>query len=214
MPFRILLADDHVLLRQGLRSLLETEGLQVVGEAGDGRSAVKLVNKLRPDAVIIDISMPGLNGIEATRQIYREWPQVRVIVLSMHSDSRFVLEAFRAGAAGYLLKDAAFEEISVAAEAVLKGRSYVSPGIAEVVVRQSVGQWSSEAESEKSMISRREREVIQLLAEGKSTKEIAGSLYVSVKTIETHRRQIMGRLRLQSIADLTKYAIREGFTSP
>ena len=214
MPFRILIADDHVLLRQGLKSLLETEAFQVVGEAGDGRSAVRLVKKLRPDAVIIDISMPGLNGIEATRQIYHEAPQVRVIVLSMHSDSRFVLEAFRAGAAGYLLKDAAFEEILVALKAVLKGQSYVSPAIAEVVVRKSVGQWSSEAQSEKGKISRREREVIQLLAEGKSTKEIAESLYVSVKTIETHRRQIMGRLHLQNIAELTKYAIREGFTSP
>ena len=212
MPVKILIADDHTLFRQGLKALLEARGLQLVGKVGDGRSAVKLINKLKPDAAIIDISMPGLNGIEATRTIHREAPRVRILVLSMHSDSRFVLEAFRAGAAGYLLKDAAFEEIFAALKAALKGQIYVSPAVAEVVVRMSVTN-SSEAGCPQSGISRTEREVIQLLAEGKSTKDIAGSLCVSVKTIETHRRKIMGRLRFQSIAELTKYAIREGLTS-
>jgi len=212
VPVKIFIADDHTLFRQGLKALLEAQGLQVVGDVGEGRSAVKLINKLKPDAAILDISMPGLNGIEATRIIHREAPGVRILVLSMHSEGRFVLEAFRAGAAGYLLKDAAFEEIFAALKAALKGQIYVSPAVAEVVVTTSVTN-SPEAGCPQSSISRREKEVIQLLAEGKSTKDIAESLCVSVKTIETHRRKIMGRLHCQSIADLTKYAIREGLTS-
>ena len=184
-----------------------------MGEAEDGRSAVKLAKKLDPDAVIIDISMPGLNGIEATRQIHQEAPQVKVIVLSMRSDRRAVLAAFAAGASGYLLKEAAFEEMVVAIKVALKGQTYLSPAIAHVVVRNSIEYWSASAEPMGRGISSREREILQLVAEGRSSKEMAESLYVSVKTIETHRKQIMNKLNLHSIAELTKYAVREGVTS-
>jgi two-component system, NarL family, response regulator NreC len=213
MALRIIITDDHRLIREGLRSLLESQGFQVVGEAEDGRSAVKLAKKLDPDAVIIDISMPGLNGIEATRQIHQEAPQVKVIVLSMRSDRRAVLAAFAAGASGYLLKEAAFEEMVVAINVALKGQTYLSPAIAHVVVRNSIEYWSASAEPMGRGISSREREILQLVAEGRSSKEMAESLYVSVKTIETHRKQIMNKLNLHSIAELTKYAVREGVTS-
>jgi two-component system, NarL family, response regulator NreC len=213
MALRIVITDDHRLIREGLKSLLETQGFQVVGEAGDGRNAVKLVKRLDPHAVIVDISMPGLNGIEATRQIHQEAPQVKVIVLSMRSDRRAVLAAFAAGASGYLLKEAAFEEMVVAINVVLKGQTYLSPAIAHVVVRNSIEHWSASAEPLGRGISSREREILQLVAEGRSSKEMAESLYVSVKTIETHRKQIMNKLNLHSIAELTKYAVREGVTS-
>jgi two-component system response regulator NreC len=213
MALRIIITDDHRLIREGLRSLLESQGFEIVGEAEDGRSAVKLAKKLDPDAVIIDISMPGLNGIEATRQIHQEAPRVKVIVLSMRSDRRAVLAAFAAGASGYLLKEAAFEEMVVAIKVALKGQTYLSPAIAHVVVRNSIEYWSASAEPMGRGISSREREILQLVAEGRSSKEMAESLYVSVKTIETHRKQIMNKLNLHSIAELTKYAVREGVTS-
>ena len=213
MALRIIIADDHRLIRQGLKSLLESQGFEVVGEAEDGRSAVKLVKKLDPNAVIIDISMPELNGIEATRQIHRETPQVKVIVLSMRSDRQAVLAAFAAGTSGYLLKESAFEEMIIAIKVALEGRTYLSPAIAHVLVRESIEQWSVSAEPMGRGISSREREILQLVAEGRSSKEMAESLYVSVKTIETHRKQIMNKLNLHSIAELTKYAVREGVTS-
>jgi two-component system, NarL family, response regulator NreC len=213
MALQILITDDHRLLRQGLRSLLERQGFQVTGEAEDGRTAVKLANKLQPDAAIIDISMPGLNGIDATKQIRRDSPKVKVIVLSMRSDSQAVLEAFAAGASAYLLKEAAFEEVVLALKVVLQGKTYLSPAIAHVVVRNSVERWSASPGSMRRGISGREREILQLLAEGRTSKEMAASLYVSMKTIETHRKQIMDKLNLHSIAELTKYAIREGVTS-
>ena len=213
MALRIIIADDHRLIRQGLKSLLESQGFEVVGEAEDGRSAVKLVKKLDPNAVIIDISMPELNGIEATRQIQHETPQVKVIVLSMRSDRQAVLAAFAAGTSGYLLKESAFEEMVIAIKVALEGRTYLSPAIAHVLVRESIEQWSVSTEPMGRGISSREREILQLVAEGRSSKEMAESLYVSVKTIETHRKQIMNKLNLHSIAELTKYAVREGVTS-
>ena len=213
MALRIIIADDHRLIRQGLKSLLESQGFEVVGEAEDGRSAVKLVKKLDPNAVIIDISMPELNGIEATRQIQHETPQVKVIVLSMRSDRQAVLAAFAAGTSGYLLKESAFKEMIIAIKVALEGRTYLSPAIAHVLVRESIEQWSVSTEPMGRGISSREREILQLVAEGRSSKEMAESLYVSVKTIETHRKQIMNKLNLHSIAELTKYAVREGVTS-
>ena len=213
MAIQILVTDDHRLLREGLRSLLESQGFRVTGEAADGRSAVKLTKTLQPDAVIIDISMPGLNGIDATKQIHQDCPDVKVIVLSMRSDSRAVLEAFAAGASAYLLKEAAFEEVVVALKVVTQGKTYLSPAIAHLVVRNSVEHWSTSSGQMRRGISGREREILQLVAEGRSSKEMAASLYVSVKTIETHRKQIMDKLNLHSIAELTKYAIREGVTS-
>jgi DNA-binding NarL/FixJ family response regulator len=213
MTGRILISDDHRLLREGLKSLLQRNGFDVAGDTGDGRTAVKLARQIKPDVVVLDISMPLLNGIEATRQICHEVPRSKVIVMSMHAASHFILAALHAGAAGYLLKDAAFEELLLAVRSVLKGQTYLSPAIAGLVVRASERRPSAKRELLRHTISRREREVLQLLAEGKSTKQIAAALFVSVKTIETHRKQIMGKLNLHSIAELTKYAIREGVTS-
>ncbi|HEY7555494.1 MAG TPA: response regulator transcription factor [Candidatus Binatia bacterium] len=211
MPQTILIADDHRLLREGLRALLEREGFQVVAEADNGRSAVRLAKQLQPDIVITDIAMPDLNGVEATRQICAEAPRSKVLALSMHTESRFVLGILEAGASGYLLKDVAFEELSVAIKAVLKDQIYLSPAIAGAVVNQSVGALRSKIRP-RPELSKRELEVLQLIAEGKSTKEIAATLHVSVKTVETHRKQIMDKLGVYSVAELTKYAIREGVT--
>jgi len=208
----ILIADDHRLLREGLRALLERDDFHVVAEADNGRSAVRLAKQLQPDIVITDIAMPDLNGVEATRQICAESPRSKVLALSMHTESRFVLGILEAGASGYLLKDAAFEELSAAIKAVLKGQTYLSPAIAGVVVRQSLGRLGSKVKLQRAELSKREQEVLQLIAEGKSTKEIAATLYVSVKTVETHRKQIMDKLDIHSVAELTKYAVREGVT--
>jgi two-component system, NarL family, response regulator NreC len=208
----ILIADDHRLLREGLRALLERDGFQVVAEADNGRSAVRVAKQLQPDIVITDIAMPDLNGVEATRQICAEAPRSKILALSMHTESRFVLGILEAGASGYLLKDSAFEELSGAIKAILKDQIYLSPAIAGVVVRQSLGRLELKRRSQEAKLSKREREVLQLIAEGQSTKEIAAKLFVSVKTVETHRKQIMDKLDIYSIAELTKYAIREGFT--
>lgn len=212
MTKTILIADDHRLLREGLRALLEREGFRVIAEADNGRTAVRLARELQPDIVITDIAMPDLNGVEATRQICAEAPRAKVLALSMHTESRFVLGILEAGASGYLLKDAAFEELSGAIKAILKDQIYLSPAVAGVVVRQSLGRVEAKRRSQHVELSKREREVLQLIAEGKSTKDIAARLYVSIKTVETHRKQIMDKLDLHSIAELTKYAVREGVT--
>ena len=212
MP-RIIIVDDHRLFRAGLKAMLSRENFQIVGEANDGRSAVKLLANLKPQAVITDISMSGRNGIDFTRQVHRDFPDVKVLVLSMHKEAYFIMESFAAGASGYLLKDAGLGEISQALKVILAGQKYVGPEVAEIVVGRAVTQWLSESQTELPKLSGREREVLQLVAEGKSTKEIAASLYVSIKTIETHRRHIMTRLNLFNVAQLTKFAIREGITS-
>lgn len=214
MVIRTLIADDHKIVRDGLRSLLDKHsGIEVVGEAETGRMAVKLTSKLLPDVVIMDIGMPDLNGIEATRQIITDRPGVKVIALSMHSDKRFVSGILKAGASGYLLKDCAFEELARAIQTVLSGRVYLSPQITDVVVDDYVKVTSERDRSALSSLSPREREVLQLLAEGKKTKEIAFDLSLSVKTIETHRQRIMEKLDIHTVAELTKFAIREGLTS-
>jgi DNA-binding NarL/FixJ family response regulator len=213
MAPRIVIVDDHPLLRAGLKSMLEKKGFHIVGEADDGRMGVRLIAKLKPQAVITDISMPGRNGVDFTRQIHRESPDVKVLVVSMHNETRFIMESLAAGASAYLLKSSGFEEISTALKVVLAGRKYIGPDVAEVVVGRAVAHWLSESQRELPKISSREREILQLVVEGKSTKEIAASLYVSVKTIETHRRQIMGRLNISNVAHLTKFPIREGITS-
>ncbi len=214
MSIRILLADDHRIMRQGLRALLEKEAdIEVSGEAEEGRTAVQLVRKLKPDVVVMDVGMPDLNGIEATRQINAEAPAAKVLALSMHADKRFVEGMLTAGASGYLLKDDAFEELVSAIRIVAANKMYLSPGIASVVVEDCV-RYSRKAESTgRIILTPRQREVLQLLAEGKTTKQIASLLYVSHKTVETHRRQIMEKLDIHSIAELTKYAVREGLTS-
>jgi DNA-binding NarL/FixJ family response regulator len=214
MSIRILLADDHKIIREGLRSLLEKDPeLEVIAEAGDGTTTVKLARKLKPEVVIMDITMPDLNGIEATRQIMAELLNVKVIALSMHSDRRFVVGMLKAGASGYLLKDCAFDELIHTVHTVVKNRTYLSPRITNIVVDDYLRHVSTTNSSVTSVLTAREREVLQLLAEGKTTKQIADHLYLSVKTIETHRRQIMVKLDIHSIAELTKYALREGLTS-
>lgn len=215
MKVRIILADDHNIVREGLRSLIEKElGMEVVGEADNGRTTVKLAMDLKPDMIIMDVSMPDLNGIEATRQITHDLPDIKVLALSMHSDKRFVAGILKAGASGYLLKDCAFEEMAGAIRAVADGGTYLSPGVAGAVIQDYVRRLSdSDTPTVTSALTPREREVLQLLAEGNSTKEVASRLNVSIKTVETHRRQLMDKLDIHSIAALTKYAIREGLTA-
>jgi DNA-binding NarL/FixJ family response regulator len=213
---KILLADDHQIVREGLRSLLnQHEDMEVVAEARNGRDAVQLAQELQPDVVVMDVGMPGLNGIEATRQITAREPEAKVVALSMHSDRRFMGEMLKAGAKGYLLKDGAFEELATAIRSVVADKVYLSPRIADVVVddyvRRTPGQGGDTSAFAK--LTPREREVLQLMAEGRATKEIALDLKVSIKTVETHRRQIMEKLNIHSVAELTKYAIREGLTS-
>ncbi|HSV16046.1 MAG TPA: response regulator transcription factor [Tepidisphaeraceae bacterium] len=229
---RILLVDDHQILRQGLLNLLhQHQDLKVVGQAGDGRSAVQMARELVPDVVVMDIAMPGLNGIDATRQLALAHPAAKVIALSMHVDRRFAEEMLRAGAKAYLVKDGAFEELASAIRTVLEGRIYLSPRVAggemdQFLHRDGGGKGdggdgdgragASPARSAPSAFARlspREREVLQLMSEGRATKEIATDLGVSVKTIETHRRQLMEKLNLYSVAELTKYAVREGLTT-
>ena len=214
MSIRILLADDHKITRQGLRSLLDKEfDMEVVAEAEQGRTAVRLVRELSPQVVIMDVTMPDLNGVEAARQIVSEFPDVKIIALSMHSDSLFVTEMLRSGASGYLLKDCAFEELARAIRTVVAGKTYLSPSISGVVVDDYLHRLSKADFSGSEVLTDREREVLQLLAEGKSTKQIALKLHISVKTVETHRRQMMDKLDIHTVAELTKYAIRKGLTS-
>jgi DNA-binding NarL/FixJ family response regulator len=214
MVIKILLADDHEIVREGLRNLLEKqEGFEVVAEAEDGLTAVKKAKKLSPDLIIMDIGMPDLNGIEATRQILAESPHIKIIALSMHAETRFVSEMLKAGASAYLLKDSAFEELIQAIQASRSNKIYLSPSIAEKVIKNYITSFPRESFSPFSILTQREREVIQLIAEGKSTKKIASLLFLSIKTIETHRQNIMEKLDLHSVAELTKYAIREGLTS-
>jgi len=214
MRSKIILADDHQIVREGLRTLLEKQpNVDVIGEASTGREAVRMTREMSPDIVIMDIGMQDLNGIEATRQIIAEFPNIKVIALSMHSDRRFISGMLGVGASGYLLKDCAFEELADALGTVLSGKIYLSPTLATTVIRDCVPYLSQKGLSVFSVLTAREREVLQLLTEGHSTKEIAATLHVSVKTIETHRQHIMEKLGINSIAELTKYAIREGLTS-
>ena len=213
MSIRIILADDHAIVRHGLsRSFQQEEDVEVIAQAKDGRSTVQLTKELSPTVVVMDIGMPDLNGIEATRQITRESPQVKVIALSMHSSRKYVTEMFKAGASGYLLKNCDFEELADAVRIVAGGKTYISPSISDVVIQHVHG--SEEGDSAFSVLTRREREVLQLLAEGKTTKQAALCLYISPKTVEAHRLNIMSKLDVDSIALLTKYAIQEGLTLP
>jgi DNA-binding NarL/FixJ family response regulator len=187
--------------------------MEVVAEAEDGRRTVTMAKEFIPNVVIMDIKMPDLNGIEASRQILSELPEVRVIALSMYSDRRFVTNMLKAGAHGYLLKDCAFEELAQAIRLAMSNKTYLSPGVAEVVVKDYVTQIPGRSQSVFSVLTAREREVLQLLAEGKRTSQIADLLQISIKTVDTHRQQIMRKLDTRSVAELTKYAIREGLTS-
>jgi DNA-binding NarL/FixJ family response regulator len=214
MPAKILLADDHAIIREGLRAMLDKQpDIEVVGAAEDGRKAMELVRELRPDIVIMDISMPNLNGIDATRQIVGRLGGTKVIALSMHSSRRFVTEMLKAGASGYILKECLFNELLEAIRVVLNGGIYLSPSITGVVVDDYLQHLIiAENQPIAPALTEREREVLQFLAEGKSTKQIALQLHVSGKTIESNRRNIMDKLGIHSVAELTKYAVREGLT--
>jgi DNA-binding NarL/FixJ family response regulator len=213
MSIRVLLADDHEMMRAGLRSILEkVDEVQVVAEASDGRVAVRLAGELKPNVVLMDITMPNLNGIEATRQIADDGAS-KVIALSIHCERAFVIEMLAAGASGYLLKNSACAELMTAIRAVHQGDTYLSPKVAGLVVQKCVHDHAPPQAKTFTQLTPREREVLQLLAEGKSNKEMAGCLNISSKTVETHRAQLMEKLGIFTVAELTKYAIREGLTS-
>ena len=215
MKTTVVLADDHKVIRQGLRTLIEEQSdMEVVGEAGDGRAAIDMCEDLQPDVVVMDVAMPDLNGIEATRHVVSECPDTKVLALSMHADRHYAAGMLGAGATGYVLKDCAFDELADAIRTVADGGRYLSAEIEGVVLKDYVERLSGGGgDSAFSVLTDREREVLQLVAEGQTTKEIAANLHVSVKTVESHRQNIMDKLELRSIAELTKYAIREGLTS-
>jgi DNA-binding NarL/FixJ family response regulator len=214
---RVVLADDHALVRAGIRALLESlEGIQVLAEADDGREALQLVEAHRPDLILMDIAMSGLNGLEATKRISRDYPHTRVIILSMHANEEYVLQSLRAGASGYLLKDAGTVELEIAIKAVANGETYLSPPVSKHVISDYVRRISGgeqEASSTLDRLTLRQREILQLIAEGQTTQEIARLLHIGVKTVETHRMQLMERLDIHDVAGLVRYAIRVGLVS-
>lgn len=211
MSIRILLADDHKIMREGLRSLLEKQpNMEVIAEAENGQRAVELTRELSPDVVIMDIAMPGLDGIAAARQIIAEDTNAKIVALTMHSDKRFVLGMLDTGASAYLLKDCASQELALAISVVVAGGNYLSPEIAKIVLEASRNHWKELDLPRSSVLSARELEVIELVAAGKNTREAASALRVSTKTIETHRRKAMKKLGLKNMAELTLWALREG----
>jgi DNA-binding NarL/FixJ family response regulator len=213
MKTRVLLVDDHDLVRAGIRSLLEKmTGIEVVSEAGDGREALELIKKQLPDLVLLDIAIPGLNGLEALARVTKEFPAVKVIVLSMHANEEYVLRALRAGACGYLVKDAAVAELELAIRAVTRGEIHLSSRISRRVIAsylERLGNGPIRGE-----LTPRQREIVQLIAEGKNTKDIAFLLKISVKTVEAHRAQLMARLGIQEVVGLVRYAMRTGLVPP
>jgi DNA-binding NarL/FixJ family response regulator len=213
MEIRVMIADDHRILREGLRSLLhEHPGVAVVAEAEDGRSAVHCAEESQPDIAIVDVTMPGLNGIEATRQIRAVSPATKVIALTMHAEKQFVTEMLKAGASAYVLKDSAFGELSTAISAVMRDQVFLSPHITGVMVANWLHPTTAPGHPAFTALTPREREVLQLLAEGHATKQIARHLNLSGKTVDAYRQQVMEKLNLHSVAELTKYAISEGLT--
>ncbi len=209
-PVRVLVADDHQIVLQGLKTILDREGFEIVGEASDGGQAVSRALELQPDLVVLDIGMPVMTGIEAAAEIRRVVPSAKLILLTVHTENQYILEALRSGIRGYVLKSRAAGELIEAIHEILKGRIYLSRGISQTVVEAYLQQNTGESES----LTRRELQVLQLVAEGKTTKEIATSLGVSVKTADSHRSNIMHKLNLHSVADLVRYAIRRGLVQP
>jgi DNA-binding NarL/FixJ family response regulator len=213
-PIRVLLVDDHALVRAGISALLKSlAGIEVVAEAADGREALALVKAQRPDLVLMDISMAGLNGLEAAARIVKEYPEVRVLMLSAHAKEEYVRRALCAGAAGYLLKEGGVFELELAVRAVARGETYLSPAISKQVITDYVRHAGAEA-NPLDLLTPRQREILQLIAEGQSTKEIARLLHLSVKTVETHRTQLMERLDIHDVAGLVRCAIRAGLLHP
>ena len=208
---RVLLAEDQTIVRKGLRSLLDSEaGIEVIGEAEDGREAIRKVEQLLPDVVLMDITMPALNGLEATRQIKNWFPEVKVLVLTMHANEEYVFQMLRAGASGYVVKQAAVTELVTAIQAVYRGDSFLSPSISRKVIEEYIRQAEATVKNSYDRLTNREREILQLLAEGHSTLEIAGLLHISEKTVRVHRAHLMEKLDIHSTAGLTRYAIRKG----
>lgn len=208
-PIRLMLVDDHALLRAGLRSLLrDVEGIEVVAEAADGREALERVENLQPNVLTADIGMPGMNGLELTARVTKGYPNVRVVILSMHAAQEYVCHALRAGAVGYLLKESAPAELEVAIRAAARGETYLTPSISHHVVRGYVNRLAENGPLD--VLTPRQRETLQMIAEGRSTKEIARTLSVSVKTVETHRQQLMARLAIRDVAGLVRFAVRVG----
>jgi DNA-binding NarL/FixJ family response regulator len=218
---KLLLADDHALVRGGIRALLnELDGIEVIAEASNGREALEITEAEHPDIVLMDIAMSGMNGLEATKRIAKDFPEVRVIILSMHTNEEYVLQALRAGAAGYLLKDAGVSELEIAIDAVAHGETYLSPPVSKHVISDYIRRVGAESAQEISesqppleRLTARQREILQLIAEGQTTQEIAEVLNISVKTVETHRMQLMERLDIHDIAGLVRFAIRTGLIS-
>lgn len=214
MKVRIILADDHPIMLEGLKALLEREpDMEVVGLVMNGRDAVYLTNKLAPDIVIMDVSMPELNGIEATRQILAQHPNVKVIALTIHSDARYAMEMLKAGARGYIPKQCAYEELARAVRSVKMGQAYLSPGVTGNLLESLTGQGGGSKSSAFSSLTPREREILQLLAEGNTSRAVADKINISIKTVDTHKVNIMRKLGLKSLAELVRYAIREGIST-
>jgi len=213
---RVLLAEDHTIVRKGLRSLLDDEAdIQVIGEAEDGRQAVEEVERLLPDVVLMDITMPGLNGLEAARRIKKRFPEVKVLVLTMHSNEEYIFQVLRAGASGYLVKQAAPAELVWAIQAIHRGDSFLSPSISRKVIEDYTRRAeATEVRDSFDRLTGREREILQLIAEGHTNREIAELLHLSAKTVETHRAHLMGKLDIHNVAELTQYAIRRGVIAP
>ncbi len=214
MSIRIIIADDHTIVRHGLTKLLQQEkDVEVIAQAQNGHATLELARELSPDVIVMDVGMPDLNGIDATQQILHENPNIKVLALSMHAGKKFVVAMLKAGASGYLLKDCALEELTTALQTIISGRIYLSPAITDIVVDSYVRQPGEAEQSAFSVLSQREREVLQLMAEGNTTKQIALRLHISPKTVEGHRLRLMSKLNIDNIAQLTKYAIQEGLTS-
>lgn len=210
MPIRVVLADDHVLVRQGLRSLLEREKFQVAAEASDGQEVIRLTEELHPDIAVIDISMPTLNGIDAARELARSCPKTKAILLTQHEEEQYVHEALQAGVRGYVLKSQVASDLVNAIQQVSRGGFYLSPGVSQAVVEA----YRSRSERPADPLSSRERQVLQLIAEGKSTKDVASLLGISVKTAESHRSRLMQKLDIHETASLVRYAVRRGLVQP
>lgn len=211
---RVVLAEDHTIVRQGLRSILEQQtGIDVIAEAENGREAVRIVEQLQPDVVLMDFSMPGLNGLEATRQIKQRVPEVKILILTRHANREYIEKILRAGASGYLIKKSAADELIIAIQSVYRGDSFLDPSISKTVIEGFLHQSENETQARDVKITPRESEVLQLIAEGYPNREIASLLHISVKTVDNHRANLMGKLDLHSTAELTQYAIRQGIIS-
>jgi DNA-binding NarL/FixJ family response regulator len=211
---RIVLADDHTLVRAGIRALLESvPGVEILAECGDGREALELIAKHRPDVALLDIGMPGMNGLEAAKRVAQESPRTRIVILSMYADASYVRQALRAGVAGYLVKGAAVAELPLALQSVMRGETYLTPKVSQTVVKELLSDGGGELHPLEGL-TQRQREILQLIAEGRSTKEIAHLLEVSVKTVETHRVRLMDRLGIHDVAGLVRFALKAGLIHP